>query len=294
MKSSQDKINGFLAHLEHVRKLSPYTLRSYRTDLFQFLTYLNDRELINLFPQSIIQKDVRKYFAYLRAEDYGPASVNRKLASLRTFYRWMLRLKEVDHNPTAGFASPRVERTSSPILTETQVQALLVAANCKSLWGQRDRAILELLYSTGIKIGTLVALNWENIDFHQQGIHLSGRSPRVLPLGLSTYQVLVEYWKIITSPGSRAKDLQAVFLNRSGRRLTARSIGRIVDKYAKKAGLPKWVSPQTLRHSMAVHMLDRGTNIGDIQAIMGHQSIETTRIYTKMREKAVLSPNSGS
>lgn len=298
MKNSQDMINSFLAHLEHVRQYSKYTLRSYGTDLWQFLGYLTDRELINLFPQSITQKDVRAYLTHLRRQGFSEATVSRKLTSLRSFYRWMLRQKMIDHNPTRGFASPRVDRTTPRTLTEQQVLDLISSANRKSLWGRRDLAILVLLSSMGMKIGELVALNWAEVDLDKYSIFIwddKGRRTRTLTFPWSVRDLLARYSDSIEDhPRHRFFDRIPVFINKQGTRLTARSIGRIVEKYAKRAGLPKWVSPQTLRHSMASHMLDRGANIEDIRVILGHQSVETTKIYTKIREKVVLDANSGS
>ncbi|KKM60919.1 hypothetical protein LCGC14_1537050 [marine sediment metagenome] len=297
MSDAPKIIKSFLFYLEHSRQYSKHTLVSYRTDLKQFLNHLWSQIDFNLFPTGITQKDIRFYLAHLRNKGFSEATVSRKLASLRSLYRWMLREKMVDQNPTRGFASPRPDKPPLRVLDEWQVESLMITANVQSLWGQRDRVILELLYSTGIKIGELAGLNWQEVDLFEQCIHIEGRASRKrsLVLSVGAYQAVQEYWKILSGARkSRKFDPDAVLVNRRNGRLSDRSISRVVEKYVKRANLPEWVSPQTLRHSFATHMLDRGANVEDIQAILGHQSVETTKIYTKMREKGVLSPNPGS
>ncbi len=296
MSDAPKLVNDFLTYLEHGRQYSKYTLVSYRTDLKQFLEHLWSQVDFNVFPNGITQKDVRSYLAHLRGQGFSEATVSRRLASLRSFYRWMLRQKMVDQNPTRGFSSPRVVRAAFQILTEYQVQTLIMMADRLHVWGRRDHAILNLLYSTGIKIGELAALDWDDLGLQLICIRGEGRGgqDRNVNLGGRAYESLLRYLKLLENhPRYKAFDHEAVFLNRSGAPLTARSIGRIVEKHAKWAGLPKWVSPQTLRHSMAAHLLDRGANVEDIQAILGHQSVYTTKIYTKMPEKATASMNSG-
>ena len=278
----------FLAYLEHERNFSVHTVRSYGSDLVHYAAFLlggpadearANGELSKRI-RSVTLLDLRRYLAQLRQEEYSRATIARKLATLRSFYKFLAREGEVACNPVSAVRTPRQERRLPKFLQPQEVERLLDAAKGDDLLALRDAAILEVLYSTGMRVSELVGLDLEHVDTIGEVARVRGKGKRerLAPLGSYAMRALEQYLEARAKVASA--DPKAVFINRHGRRLSARSVRRKLAKYLAIAGLDPHVSPHTLRHSFATHMLERGADLRAVQELLGHRSLSTTQIYT--------------
>ena len=288
----------FLEHLNLGRNVSPHTLRSYASDLSQFIDYLRTVDGEDGDPRSATAATVRRYLAHLREKNYSRASIARKIASLRSFYKFLQREQEVEENPAGGVRTPKLKRRLPNFLDLAEVDRLLSMPRVNTFLGARDRAILELLYSTGMRISELVSLDRRNVDQFGEVALLQGkgRKERMTPIGRPALAAL-QHYLTMRERHWRARGRQtpeALFLNKNGNRLSARSVRRMLDKYAGMAGLGRRVSPHTLRHSFATHMLDRGADLRSVQELLGHESLSTTQIYTHVTTDRLRSVYSGA
>jgi len=289
----------FLSYLEHERDFSAHTIRSYASDLAQFVVFLSsdgspasaagaggeadtpaEAETVSHRLRQVTPVDLRRYLATLRRADYSRATIARKIATLRSFYKFLARRGLTEHNPVKAIRTPRQEKQLPKFLPPADVERLLAAPDGDDLLSLRDAAMLEVLYSTGMRVGELVGLDLEDIDPVGEVVHVrgKGRRERLAPLGSYALRALNRYLE--ARAGADVKDTQAVFVNRHGRRLAARSVRRKLAKYLAVAGLDPSVSPHTLRHSFATHMLERGADLRAVQELLGHRSLSTTQIYT--------------
>jgi len=282
-------IKQFIAYLDHERNFSIHTVRCYATDLAHFAAFLvgpetaqpegNGKALSDRLRR-VTPLDLRGYLAALRRADYSRATIARKIATLRSFYKFLARQGEVQHNPVKILRTPRQEKRLPKFLSPTDVERLLGTTKGHDLLSLRDAAMLEALYSTGMRVSELVGLDLEDIDPIGEVVRVrgKGRRERLAPMGSYALNALHRYLE------ARAKadvqDAKAVFVNRHGRRLNARSVRRKLAKYLALAGLDPTVSPHTLRHSFATHMLERGADLRAVQELLGHRSLSTTQIYT--------------
>ena len=274
----------FLEYLNLGRNVSPHTLRGYATDLEQFVEFLSTIHGDEGDPRSATSTDLRRYLAHLRERNYSRASIARKIAALRSFYKFLVREREMEENPAGAVRPPKLKRRLPQCLDLTEVERLLAAPPANTFLGARDRAILELLYSTGMRISELVQLDLRNLDRFGEVALLrgKGRKERITPIGRPAMAALEHYLDLRQRHwgGRSGVDREALFLNKNGRRLSARSVRRMLEKYARVAGLSRRVSPHTLRHSFATHMLDNGADLRAVQELLGHESLSTTQIYT--------------
>ena len=285
--SAEQLLARFLKYLEHGRNASVHTLRAYRGDLGGFLRFLTERaregdERGKDFGDVDILK-VRGYLSWLREQDLSRRTIARKLAALRSFFKYLCRHGVMTSNPAVGIRSPRPERTLPKFLDESEVVRLLSAPDISSIWGLRDRAILEMLYSTGMRVGEMVALDSRQVDFISEVIVVrgKGKKERLVPVGQIALAVLEQYLKVRkTARASLGRSDKALFVNRFGTRMSARSVERMLNKYLKQTGLSQKVTPHTLRHSFATHLLNRGADLRSVQELLGHSSLTTTQIYT--------------
>jgi integrase/recombinase XerC len=281
-RSAHSSLERFLRHLKYTRNFSPHTLRAYQSDLLEFLEFCLE-ENPEFSPKDITRLTLRKFLAHLRQRNHQNSTISRKLSSLRSFYRFLERQGVVEVNQPAALRSPRTGRTLPHFLTTAEVSRLLSAPSEETLWGLRDRAILETLYSTGLRVSELVALDKASVDFLSEVILAKGKGKkeRLSPIGSFALEALRKYLaqREKEEVGSSSN---ALFINRFGKRITARSIGRILEKYIKLAGLEPKTSPHTLRHSFATHLLDRGADLRSVQELLGHASLATTQIYTHL------------
>ncbi len=276
-------IARFLERLETERNFSVHTLRAYKSDLDQFKRFLIVENVPS--PGAVDHMAMRKYLAYLRRQQYSKRAIARKLSSIRSFYRFLCQEGVVETNPAAAVRGPKLEQRLPHFLNTDEVDRLLSAPDTSDLQGLRDRAILELLYSTGLRVSELVGLNIDDVDFFGDVARArgKGKKERLAPIGRPAMNALRAYLEARETATDRHRfDRQALFLNRFGKRLTARSVRRILDKYIKQTGLDGKTSPHTLRHSFATHLLDRGADLRSVQELLGHANIVTTQIYTHL------------
>ena len=270
-------LKKFLDYLSLQKNCSSNTLRGYRRDIFQFINFLKKNK-INSF-KSISYQDLLSYLGYLRNCGYSETPIGRKVASLKSFFKFLSARKIIKSNPVALLSSPKKPDRLPDFLTLEEVEKILNIPSKKNWQSLRDKAILELLYSTGIRVGELTSLKIEDIDFFQELIKVKGKGKkeRIVPIGSYALKALIEY--IERRPNKKEKN---VFLNKYGKPLSERSVERIIDKFSKKAGIGKKITPHTFRHTFATHMLDRGADLRTVQELLGHERITTTQIYTHL------------
>ncbi|MCA8997500.1 MAG: tyrosine recombinase XerC [Planctomycetaceae bacterium] len=280
MKSA---VQQFLRHLKLERNSSELTIKSYGDDFASFYDYLEDRVGEIPSPENITIGILRGYVSYLHECQYARTTIARRLAALRSFFRYTTREGLTSANPAKALRTPRTGRKLPHFLTSEQVASLLEAPPANDPMGLRDRAMLETLYSAGLRVAELVSLDVSDWDRTANILRVfgKGKKERIAPVGSYASRAL-ERWLTVRSPDpdAPAEDHDAMFLNKFGRRLTTRSIGRMIDKYLKETGLSSLTSPHTLRHSFATHLLDGGADLRAVQELLGHKSLTTTQIYT--------------
>ncbi|MEK6269770.1 MAG: tyrosine recombinase XerC [Planctomycetales bacterium] len=276
-------IERFIEYLRVERNASPLTLKSYEEDLIALVLYLEEVEDRPVKIVEVTTLSLRRFIAQLQEAGYAKSTISRKLACLRSFFRFAVREGWIEANIAKPLRNPRAGRKLPHFLSAEEIAKLLEIPPSTTSSGLRDRAILETMYSSGLRVSELVGLGLEDIDFPAGLIRVrgKGRKERLSPLG-SYAQKALKKWIAKRKPDPKAgKDhTSAVFLNRFGRRLTSRSVGRMLEKYLKQCGLDQRTSPHTLRHSFATHLLDRGADIRSVQELLGHKSLITTQIYT--------------
>ena len=281
----QQAATRFLRYLKNERNASELTIKSYREDLTILIEYLTDTLGSCPSPDSLTPLDLRSYVAALHEAGYAKSSVARRLASLRSFFRFAQREGLCDSNPAKPLRNPRRDRKLPHFLSGREVGKLLLAPPKSEPMGLRDRAILETLYSAGLRVSELVGMNYEDIDLDEGYVRIrgKGRRERLAPLGSHAIRAIKRWSASISQLKFKKKrDPQAVFLNKFGGRLTTRSVGRMLEKYLKQTGLDQRTSPHTIRHSFATHLLERGADIRSVQELLGHKSLVTTQIYTHL------------
>ena len=311
-------VQDFLNYLSFEKRFSEHTAKCYGADLRQFCEFLagapegtfsnaqsvssaqqhggsvtavkeyTDTDLDKLFV-TVDVDSIRSYLAHLSEKQHSKATLARKLATLRSFYKFLVKRGLVESNPVMLVRTPKQERKLPRILEYEEVKRLLETPPADSWLGARDRAIMETLYSTGIRVSELVALNMGDIDFLGEVIHVrgKGKKERIAPIGTSALQAIQHYMEFRNkrSQSNPDFDTKVLFVNKHGGRLSTRSVRRKMDKYLKMAGLDPNISPHTLRHSFATHMLNNGADLRSVQELLGHQSLSTTQIYTHLNTK---------
>jgi len=285
-------VDGFLRSLRVERNASPLTLKSYAEDFNSLFDYLQDRVGRIPEPSETDISMLRGYVAYLYECQYAKTTIARRLACLRSFFRYCAREKLTSSNPAKALRTPRTGRKLPGFLTTQQTVSLIEAPLTDQPSGLRDRAMLETMYSAGLRVAELVGLNlsdWDQ-DANVLCVRGKGRKERIAPVGRHASMALHK-WLAVREVALNVptQDREALFLNRFGKRLTTRSVGRMLEKYVKANGLDSKTSPHSLRHTFATHMLDGGADLRSVQELLGHKSLTTTQIYThvstqRMRE----------
>ncbi len=274
-------IDDFLRHLAVERNLSPHTVRAYQGDLLRFAAFMGGEAGLLDRPPDVIA--LRRFLADLHASNFAKSSMARLLACLRTFYDYFLRIGRIAANPVRSVRTPRLDKKLPGVLDEDEVRRLLEATEGDGFSALRDRAILESLYGGGLRVSELAGLDLADLQLEEGTAIVRGKGgkERLAPLGRSSCAALTAYLpdrsRLLERVGT-APD--AVFVNKNGTRLDVRSIRRILDARASQAGLQKAVTPHTLRHSFATHLLNRGADLRAVQELLGHASLTTTQIYT--------------
>jgi integrase/recombinase XerC len=285
-----EPISAFIAFLRAEQRASPETLRNYASDLRQFHSFLLSRRLASapVDPRSLSADAVRAYLQWLDQQGGKPASLARKLAAVRSFYRYLMRRRLVNSNPVDGMRTPKQPKLLPRILTKDDANALMSFPEGQTVGSLRDRALLETLYSTGARVGELVALDIGDVRESEGLVRLQGkgRKERIVPIGEVALDAIRRY-RLSLPFQSSGVPTQAVFCNQHGGRLTSRSVGRIVTKYSSRLSGGA-VSPHALRHSFATHLLDEGADLRSIQEMLGHASLSTTQRYTHVATDQLL------
>lgn len=275
-------IEAFLDFLKTEKNASPHTVKNYAVDLKEFAAFLGERRL-----RQLTYLEIRSYLACLKSKNYSKSSIARKLACMRSFFKYLARENHLDTNPAAGISTPRREKKLPQFLDAEEIVKLLEAPMKNSWEGKRDSSILETLYSSGLRVSELVGLNQEDVDFFSGLVRIrgKGKKERIVPLGQMALNALKSYLdeRSPREPNSGIKT--PLYRNRFGGRITDRSVRRMIGKYTRRVMLGKNVSPHTLRHSFATHMLDRGADLRSVQELLGHENLSTTQIYTHVTTK---------
>lgn len=288
-KMLTDDLTQFFQHLKYERNVSPHTLRNYSSDLEQFKDHLLGIEKrMDIESKEVDRLTIREWMASLHG-DHKKTSVARKLASLRTFFQFLIREGKLESNPAKMVATPRIERKLPNHLSIEDAVRFIETPDINTDLGRRDRAIIEFLYATGIRVGELVGINLADIDMRERVVRVTGKrnKQRMVPFGEPALQALLLYLDktrglfLKECPESKRDD-RALFLHRRGGRLTTRSVGRLIDKYIKQCADIHNISPHSLRHTFATHLLDQGADLRDIQELLGHARLSTTQIYTQV------------
>lgn len=278
----------FIRYLKIERNASDLTIKSYSEDLASFQDYLADRIGNVESLDELTITTLRGYVTYLHECNYAKTTIARRLACLRTFFRFCCREQLVQANPAKALRTPRAGRKLPHFLTTEQIVMLVESPPANEDLGLRDRAILETLYSAGLRVAELVGLNisdW-NRDADVVRVLGKGRKERIAPIGRHASRALQNWLDVReVSPKANANNQQALFLNKNGTRITTRSIGRMLEKYLKITGLESITTPHTLRHTFATHLLDGGADLRSVQELLGHKSLTTTQIYTHVSTK---------
>jgi integrase/recombinase XerC len=276
-------IQGFLRYLRIERNSSEHTLKSYKDDFASFNEYLNDRVGTELSPEEITIPVLRGYVTYLHECQYARTTIARRLACMRSFFRYTTREGLTPTNPAKALRTPRVGRKLPNFLTAEDVVKLLEAPPANTTAGLRDRAILETMYSAGLRVAELVGVNVDDWDREANILRIrgKGKKERITPVGTYAAKALDRWMEVrVESPTGKPQEVAAIFLNKFGKRLTTRSIGRLLEGHIATCQLQQKVSPHTLRHTFATHLLDGGADLRSVQELLGHKSLTTTQIYT--------------
>ncbi|GIP33057.1 tyrosine recombinase XerC [Paenibacillus sp. J2TS4] len=273
-------VEGFLRYMEAEKNASEHTLNHYSKDLDQFSQFLHEQGIDG--PASVSYLNVRMFLAKLNEREYAKRSVSRKLSALRTFYTYLLREGLVETSPFSYIRTPKQDKKLPQFLYVEQMEALLHTPDPATPTGLRDRAIMELLYASGIRVSELVRLDLASIDLNN-GIALvfgKGSKERYVPIGEPAVHAIRVYIEQARSILVKEDEETALFVNYTGGRLTDRSIRRMLDKYITQVAGVQHVSPHTFRHSFATHMLEAGADLRTVQELLGHVNLSTTQIYT--------------
>jgi integrase/recombinase XerC len=277
------EIAQFLRYLDVERNSSDLTIKSYREDLMDLADFLTDDGQREIKARSVTPTDLRGYVAALHDAGYAKSSIARKLASLRSFYRFAQRQGFAESNPAKPLRNPRGGRKLPHVLNDEEVLKLLEAPSKMDAAGLRDRAILEVIYSAGLRVSEVVGLCDEDIDFADGTLRIrgKGRKERLGSIGKFAIRALQQYQGVRTRSAKHSNANKGpTFVNKFGERLTTRSVARMLEKYIAQTGLDSRTSPHTLRHSFATHLLNAGADIRSVQELLGHKSLVTTQIYT--------------
>lgn len=289
-----NEVPAFLAYLRVEKTASPLTLVSYRTDLDQYLDFMAGFKAMDktAVPVACIDNlTTRQYIAEMYRHELSRATIARKMAALRSFVRYLCRENLLDGNPIVNISTPRQEKKLPRFLYPMEVRMLLEAPDPKTPGGMRDKAILETLYAAGVRVSELVGINLDDLDLREGWIMIlgKGRKQRLAPLGAKSKRAIVNYMDrgrpVLLARNSTSNP--ALFLNRFGNRLTARSIRNIINKYVEQLALHQKVSPHTFRHSFATHLLNNGADLRSVQELLGHVKLSTTQIYTHLTKDRI-------
>ncbi|HHU30693.1 MAG: site-specific tyrosine recombinase XerD [Bacillota bacterium] len=278
-----DKVlRDFISYLSVEKGLAANTLEAYNRDLQAFAAFLKSRGITAF--ESVKRNEITAYLRSLQKKGRAATTLSRNLASIRSLYNFIFLEKRIDENPTADLESPKIEKKLPRVLSTREVELLLEQPDCSQLGGIRDKAMLELIYATGIRVSELMSLDLADVNLDAGFLRCLGKGSkeRIIPLGSVAVRWVDEYLQKCRPKLIRYSGEKALFLNQHGKRLTRQGFWKILKKYATKAGISKEITPHTIRHSFATHLLENGADLRSVQEMLGHADISTTQIYTQI------------
>ena len=281
-----DDIEAYGAYLADTKHSSQNTISSYLRDLHQFYDYVQDTLEVDL--RQVTTEEIQAYVSWMLGKGKSPASATRSVASLKSFYGYLVSIGALKINPAKGVTAAKVERKYPQILTSKEVELFLEQPKCVDAKGYRDHAMLELLYATGIRVSELISLNLSDLNLSASLLRCESRGrERVIPLYHTAVKALQDYVKDIRPQIIADTEEQALFVNMNGERMSRQGFWKIIKYYQEKAGIEKDITPHTLRHSFAAHLLENGADLRSIQEMLGHADISSTQIFTHVVKKQV-------
>ncbi|MCR5738415.1 MAG: tyrosine recombinase [Lachnospiraceae bacterium] len=279
----------FTRYLGEEKKMSENTIQSYRRDLTRLESYCSDLAIDDL--TEVTEHHLETYIDYLEAGEFKSSTISRNVASIHAFYSYLYTLHEVDEDVSKGLAGPRVERCDPDILTEDEVVRLLEAPQKSDPKGLRDKAMLEVMYATGIKVSELISLKVEDADLKTDMLLVNGRS---IPLGRHARNAMIEYLENSRPVLIGERESSVLFPNYQGDEMSRQGFWKILKSYVKEAGIEKDVTPCLLRHSFAAHLIEHGADIKSVSVMLGHSDISTTQVYARMAQNPLRKTYSGA
>jgi len=281
----EKQVKLFLDFLKDDKKLSDNTLQSYRRDIEQYEKYVSDNKINYL---KVTEETILEYMEYLREENKKESTISRSLASIRSFYQYLIRIKKVKKDPTMTIESPKINKRIPNILTSKEVELLLDQPKDVDLKGTRDKAMLEFAYATGMRVTEMISLDIDDVKLDEGYVVCRGRSKsRNIPLGSMSLKALKEYIDDARPYLIRDESEEALFVNVNGTRLTRQGFWKIVKYYKEQAHIEKDITPHVLRHSFATHLLQNGADLKAIQTMLGHSDISSTQVYMQFQDPGI-------
>lgn len=279
------QLKHFFDFLENDKKLSENTLQSYKRDLKQFRRYL---EACELHYNRVKEEDIKDYIKELQEEGKKPSSISRCIASIRSFYQFVLKNKKIKVDPTQNIQSPKIEKRVPSILTSKEVELLLDQPKDIDLKGIRDKAMLEFAYATGMRVTEMISLNMDDVNLEEGYVTCKhGNKERNIPLGNMSLKALKEYVEEARDILVKTAEEEALFVNINGSRLTRQGFWKIIKFYKEQAHITKDITPHVLRHSFATHLLQNGADLKAIQSMLGHSDISSTQVYMQFQDEGL-------
>mgnify|MGYP001116064943 FL=1 len=281
----EKQVKLFLDFLKDDKKLSDNTLQSYRRDIEQYEKYVSDNKINYL---KVTEETILEYMEYLREENKKESTISRSLASIRSFYQYLIRVKKIKKDPTMTIESPKISKRTPNILTSKEVELLLDQPKDVDLKGTRDKAMLEFAYATGMRVTEMISLDIDDVKLDEGYVVCRGRSKsRNIPLGSMSLKALKEYIDDARPYLIRDESEEALFVNVNGTRLTRQGFWKIVKYYKEQAHIEKDITPHVLRHSFATHLLQNGADLKAIQTMLGHSDISSTQVYMQFQDESL-------
>ena len=279
------QINNFLEFIKEDKKLSDNTLLSYKRDITQFEDYVNSNKLNY---QKVTEEDMKKYFSHLQEIGKKTSTISRNVASIRSFYQYLVRNKKIKKDPTEKIQSPKVEKRAPSVLTSAEIELLLEQPKNVDLKGIRDKAMLEFAYATGMRVSEIISLNIDDINLKDGLVTCKTRTgTRNIPLGTLSLKALADYIENSRPILIKDEKITALFVNTNGQRLTRQGFWKIVRYYKEQAHITKDITPHVLRHSFATHLLQNGADLKSIQTMLGHSDISSTQVYMQFQDESL-------
>ena len=276
------QIKLFLEFLQNDKRLSDNTLQSYRRDILQYDDYLVHNK-INY--TKVTKEEIKEYLEVLHNMNKKTSTISRNLASIRSFYQFLLKNKKIKADPTEGIQSPKIEKKAPSVLSSKEIELLLNQPNNAELKGIRDKAMLEFAYATGMRVTEIISLDLDDVDLKEGFVSCRmGNKKRVIPIGSLSLKALKEYADNVRPILIKDEKDRALFVNINGKRLTRQGFWKIVKYYKEQAHITKDITPHVLRHSFATHLLQNGADLKAIQSMLGHSDISSTQVYMQFQE----------